>query len=171
MRKPDAITLSRIKKAHPLIVAELQSIYREICTALTGRAICRFSHVHRSFAEQNGLFAQGRTTPGIIVTNARAGDSYHNYGLAVDIVLLIDTDGNGTYDKASWETNVDFDGDGHKDWLEVVAIFKRYGWEWGGDWKFSDKPHFQKTMGYSIAQLKTLYATGKRDAAGYVTIK
>jgi peptidoglycan L-alanyl-D-glutamate endopeptidase CwlK len=40
----------------------------------------------RSYAQQAALFAQGRTKPGKIVTNARPGSSWHNYGLAIDVV-------------------------------------------------------------------------------------
>lgn len=150
----DKITLQRIELLHPDLRQEAKEIYAEICQALTGRAICRFSHTLRTNKEQDELFAIGRTKPGKIVTNAKGGQSYHNYGLAIDIVLLVDRDKNGTFEVASWETNVDFDGDGKADWAEVVAIFKRYGWEWCGDWKFSDKPHFQKTFGKSIKQLQ-----------------
>ena len=39
----------------------------------------------RSFAEQDALFEKGRSKPGKIVTNARAGQSWHNYGLAFDV--------------------------------------------------------------------------------------
>ncbi|WVE38856.1 M15 family metallopeptidase, partial [Priestia megaterium] len=46
----------------------------------------------RSIEQQHKLYSQGRTTPGIIVTNAKGGYSYHNYGLAFDIALL-DNDG------------------------------------------------------------------------------
>ncbi|MBL0144928.1 MAG: M15 family metallopeptidase [Chitinophagaceae bacterium] len=153
----DAITIERIKQLHPKLRDEASKIYAEICEALKGKAICRFSYTTRTFAEQALLFAKGRTAPGPVVTNARAGKSYHNYGLAVDIVLLVDTDNNGSHETASWNTEKDFDGDGKSDWQEVVAIFKQYGWEWGGDWKFSDKPHFQKTFGKSINQLLELY--------------
>jgi peptidoglycan L-alanyl-D-glutamate endopeptidase CwlK len=54
--------------------------------------------------------------------------------------------------------------------MEVVAIFKRYGWEWGGDWKFVDMPHFQKTFGKSVKQLLDNYNRGARDKNGYVII-
>ena len=131
-------------------------IYNEICEALKGSAICRFSHTLRTFAEQDKLYAQRPK-----VTNAKGGQSYHNYGLAIDIVLLKDADKNGTFETASWQTNVDFDGDGIADWMEVVAIFKRYGWDWGGDWKFTDMPHFQKTFGYSIVQLQKMHSDKK----------
>lgn len=166
----DKITLERIDLLLPKLRNEAKSIYAEICEALKGRAICRFSFTLRTFAEQNDLYAQGRTKSGKIVTNAKGGQSYHNYGLAIDIVLLKDTDGNGTFDTASWETNVDFDGDGVADWREVVNIFKRYGWEWGGEWRFKDDPHFQKTFGNSIADLQKKYAAKKFDADGYLKL-
>jgi len=75
--------------------------------------------------------------------------------------LLKDKDGNGTFESASWETNVDFDGDGVADWIEVVNIFKRYGWEAGIDWKFKDAPHFQKLFGHSIMDLGKLFNAKK----------
>jgi len=160
----DSITLQRIQTAHPKLKDELTTIYNEICSVLTGKVKCRFPFVYRSIDEQNALYTQGRTklfdTNGNRlgkVTNAKGGQSYHNYGLAVDIVLLIDTDGNGSYETASWDTKKDSDVDGKIDWMECVAIFKKYGWEWGGDWaKFKDAPHFQKTFGYTTAQLQKL---------------
>lgn len=153
----DNVTVARIALLHPLLRAEVEAIYKEICAALNGRAICRFTHTLRTFAEQDALFAQGRTAPGKRVTQARGGQSYHNYGLAIDIALLVDTDNNGSKETASWQSRVDFDNDAVADWQEVVAIFKRYGWEWGGDWRFKDEPHFQKTLNYSIAQLQALH--------------
>ena len=44
----------------------------------------------RTFAEQDALYAQGRTGPGAIVTQARGGESNHNYGLAADLCPFTD---------------------------------------------------------------------------------
>lgn len=165
----DKITLDRIQLVHPKLRDEVTEIYKEIREALKGRAICRFSHTLRTFEEQNALYAQGRTKAGKIVTKAKGGLSMHNYGLAIDIVLLVDKDKNGTFESASWETDVDFDGDGVHDWMEVVQIFKSFGWEWGGDWKFTDMPHFQKTFGRSVRELKSL-VDNKKVVNGYVVI-
>lgn len=159
----DKVTLDRIKLLHPKLRDEALEIYEEICQALKGRAECRFSFTLRTFAEQNELFAQGRTKPGAIVTRAKGGQSWHNYGLAVDIVLLVGG-------KASWDIKTDFDKDGRSDWMEVVDIFKRYGWEWGGDWKFFDAPHFQKTFGMSINEMLKRHIAGKVDKQGFVII-
>ena len=52
----------------------------------------------------------------------------------------------------------------------MVTIFKQYGWEWGGDWKFVDTPHFQKTYGHSIRELLSAYVKGKVDKNNYVLI-
>ena len=166
----DQKTLERIQLLHPKLREEALIMYDEIVAALTGTAACRFAYTLRTFAEQDALFAQGRTKPGAIVTKAKGGQSYHNYGLAIDIVLLVDKDKNGTFETASWDLKTDFDGDGKSDWQEVVAIFKRYGYEWGGDWKFVDAPHFQKTLGKSIAELQTLHNAGKVDKNGFVLI-
>jgi peptidoglycan L-alanyl-D-glutamate endopeptidase CwlK len=99
---------------------------------------------YRSITEQNKLYAQGRTTKGDIVTNAKGGHSYHNYGLAIDFVLI----------KGGYDMKADNDQDGYSDWMEVVAQAKLLGFEWGGDWKsFVDNPHFQIAYGYSITEL------------------
>lgn len=166
----DQITLDRINLLHPKIKDEVLNIYDEIVAALNGSAICRFSHTLRTFAEQDALYAQGRTKAGNKVTNAKGGQSYHNYGLAIDIVLLIDKDKNGTFETASWATNEDFDGDKSADWMEIVAIFKRYGFEAGIDWHFKDAPHFQKTFGKSINELLYLHTNNKVDKNGFVLI-
>lgn len=107
----------------------------------------------RTIAQQDGLYAQGRTKPGQIVTNARGGYSYHNHGAAIDFALLL-PDG-----VVSWDTKRDGDGDGVADWDEVVSDAKRLGWEWGGDWtSFTDLPHLQMTFDLSTAD----YRNGKR---------
>ncbi|OMF21899.1 M15 family metallopeptidase [Paenibacillus sp. FSL H8-0259] len=107
----------------------------------------------RTIAEQDGLYAQGRTKPGQIVTNARGGYSYHNFSVAIDFALLLPNGG------VSWDTKRDGDGDGIADWDEVVAQAKRIGWDWGGDWRtFTDLPHFEMTFGLSTAD----YRAGKR---------
>jgi len=160
----DGVTLQRIQLLHPKVRQEADKIYTEITTALTGRAICRFAYTLRTFKEQQDLYAKGRTAPGPKVTNAPAGKSYHNYGLAIDIVLIIDGK------VASWDTKADFDKDGKSEWQEIVTIFKKYGWDWGGEWKFVDAPHFQKSFGKTIDQLLALHNSKKVDSAGYVLI-
>ncbi|CAB4137625.1 D-alanyl-D-alanine carboxypeptidase [uncultured Caudovirales phage] len=159
----DQRTLDRIKLMHPKLRDEVGEIYAEICQALTGKAFCRFTHTLRTFKEQDELFAKGRTAPGARVTNAKGGLSMHNYGLALDIVLIRDG-------SALWDVKADLDGDGKADWMEIVNIFKQYGWEWGGDWKFYDAPHFQKSFGKSVRELLALHNAKKVDKEGYVLL-
>lgn len=149
----DQKTLDRISRLHPIVREEVKKIYLEqIVPALTGSVFCRFAYTLRTFAEQDELYSYGRTklfdNKGNRlgkVTYAKGGQSVHNFGLALDIVLI---DGNA----ASWNVSKDFDGDGEADWMEIVRIFKENDWEWGGDWEFEDKPHFQKTFGYSVEE-------------------
>ncbi|MDL5143945.1 M15 family metallopeptidase [Bacillus atrophaeus] len=92
----------------------------------------------RSIEEQNELYKQGRSKKGNIVTYAKGGESYHNYGLAIDFALQ---QKNGSL---LWDIEYDGNRNGTSDWLEVVAIAKKLGFEWGGDWKrFKDYPHLQ----------------------------
>lgn len=108
----------------------------------------------RTIAEQDALYAQGRTKPGAVVTNARGGYSNHNFGVAIDFALLTN-DGRSV----SWDTKLDGNRNGKADWNEVVAIAKALGFSWGGDWKtFVDLPHFEMTFGITTAQ----YRAGKR---------
>ncbi len=104
---------------------------------------------HRSKEEQNALYEKGRSKSGDIVTHVKGGESYHNYGLAIDFALQLD---NG---EAIWDMEYDGNGNGKSDWMEVVAIAKDIGFEWGGDWSsFKDYPHLQMDFGYSIRELK-----------------
>lgn len=135
----DAITIERIKQAHPSIRQKLHDQYIEANNLLGKGARLRFAYVYRSNQLQNELFNKRPK-----VTNARGGQSIHNYGLAFDIVLLYDNNGDGKFEEASWSQIRDFDKDGKADWAEVVNYFKSKGWEHGGDWKnFKDAPHFQ----------------------------
>lgn len=160
----DKITLDRIKLLHPKIREEVNKIYKEICDALEPKSGCRFAYTLRTIKEQDALYAQGRTKPGKIVTWAKGGQSYHNYGLAIDIVLLGDFDGNGVKE-VSWDILKDYDGDHMSDWREIVEIFTRYGWTWGGNWNKpkTDNPHFEKTFGKSIIELQKAI----KDKEGY----
>ncbi len=82
----------------------------------------------RSLEEQTKLYAQGRTVAGAIVTNARAGESAHNFGLAVDCAFQ--KDGKLSYVASLYN--------------RVYPIARSLGFSLGADWKsFSDKPHFE----------------------------
>lgn len=163
----DKVTLQRIEKLHPVVREEVKQIIKDCDEALTGRAKVRITQGLRSFEEQEKLYAIGRITSGKKLTNAKAGQSIHNYGLAVDICLMIDGKA------ASWDTVKDWDNDQVADWYECVKIFAKYGWNWGGNWKtFKDLPHFEKK---SLLTQKGTISNGwrtlikmKRDKDDYV---
>ena len=95
---------------------------------------------YRDSESQDALYAQGRTAPGAIVTRAKAGQSWHNWRCALDVVPLV----NG---KAIW--------DDQAMWKQVGEIGKSCGLEWAGDWvTFKEFPHFQYTGGMTLAQLQ-----------------
>ncbi|MFN0074981.1 MAG: M15 family metallopeptidase [Prosthecobacter sp.] len=82
----------------------------------------------RTFAEQDALYAKGRTAPGNKVTNAKGGFSNHNFGIAFDIGVFEGTTYKGESPK----------------YKAVGAIGVDLGLEWGGNWKtIVDEPHFQ----------------------------
>ena len=154
--KQDKITLERIEKLHPKIRDEVKKILEEANSLLADNVEIRVVQGLRTIDEQNALYVQGRTKPGPKVTNAKGGSSIHNYGLAIDFCLLINDK------EISWDLNKDADKDSIKDWQEVVNVFKKYGWNWGGDWKsLKDNPHVEKTFGYTWQQLLAKY--NKKD--------
>lgn len=95
---------------------------------------------YRDNESQAALYAQGRTTPGKIVTNARAGESFHNYHCAFDFVPIV----NG---KAVWNDLALF--------RKCGEIGKSCGLEWAGDWiSFKEYAHLQYSGGLKLADLK-----------------
>jgi len=157
----DKYTSNRILLLHPTVRTEMLKIITECDVALTGKAKVRITQGLRTFKEQDDLFAIGRTKPGKKVTNAKGGQSVHNYGFAVDICLIIDGK------TASWDTVKDWDNDQIADWYECVKIFAKYGWDWGGNWKkFKDLPHFDKRGFNDWKKLSKL----PRDSNGYVIL-
>jgi peptidoglycan L-alanyl-D-glutamate endopeptidase CwlK len=99
----------------------------------------------RTYAEQTALYAQGRTAPGPIVTDAPAGYSNHNFGIAFDVGI--------------------FNGDVYLDdsplYAKVGALGRAQGLDWGGDWTtFTDEPHFQLRWSGSLAEARALVALG-----------
>lgn len=96
----------------------------------------------RSWAEQDKLYAKGRTAAGPRVTNARGGSSWHNYGVAFDI---------GLFEAGRYVT----EGGPYKKLVKEVGV--PVGFEWGGNWrKMPDVPHFQWVARYeTLAELKT----------------
>jgi len=96
---------------------------------------------YRDNESQNALYAQGRTKQGRIVTNAKGGQSFHNYRCAVDVVPLL----NG---KPVWDAENDI-------WQKVGDFGIAAGLEWAGNWtKFKEMPHFQYTNGLNLADLQ-----------------
>jgi len=148
----DPKTDAKIQGLHPLIRAKASKFINEVEKRLGKRL--RITDGYRTFAEQNKLYAQGRTTAGKKVTNAKGGQSYHNYALAFDCYFTKDG-------------KVDFS---HAITPEVAKIGNELGLEWGGNWKsLKDYPHFQLTKG-SISELLARYNSGKKDNNGYIIV-
>jgi peptidoglycan L-alanyl-D-glutamate endopeptidase CwlK len=141
---PNAASEKRLAQVHPelarrirLVIAELErgSIRVEVVQGL------------RSFDEQAALYAQGRTKTGKVVTNAKAGFSNHNFGLAVDLVPFLSDS------LPNWEAP-------DSTWKAIGKAAEAQGLEWGGRWKgIVDRPHVQ-LPGLSVAQCRKHYQRG-----------
>jgi hypothetical protein len=84
----------------------------------------------RTFAQQEALYNQGRSASGSIVTKARPGDSYHQYGLAFDVVP------DAYASAADWNPSGPL-------WAQIGQIGESLGLTWGGRWASPDEPHFE----------------------------
>jgi len=149
----DQISLERINTLHPKIRKEVLELYTKVNNLELGKGVrLRLSYTFRTNEEQDELFKKRPK-----VTNAKGGQSIHNYGLAFDIVLMYDKDGDGKFEEVSWDTKRDGDKDGISDWLEVTKIFTSGGYTNGfiTNGKKWDLPHFQKDFGLSWQKMKT----------------
>ena len=137
-------SIERLQRLHPICRDKAIDAYNEAVQATPKGVHPYIDETLRSFERSADLYAQGRTKPGAIVTQAKAGESFHNYGLALDFHLQIDG-------KDVWNEK-------NPNWKVVVNIFKKYGFQWGGDWKsFKDYPHLEYRGDYTIAKLKALH--------------
>lgn len=101
---------------------------------------------NRTYAEQEALWSKGRTAPGPKVTNARGGQSNHNFGIAWDIGLF---DAKGTYNPPG---NLGV-------YRAIGKIGKALGLTWGGDWRgMVDLPHFEVKTPFTLEQKRAFMA-------------
>jgi peptidoglycan LD-endopeptidase CwlK len=139
---------NRLKKLHPELAGRVRTLIELL--AANGMQV-EVVQGMRTFAEQDGLYAQGRTKPGQVVTNAKGGQSNHNYGLAVDLCPFT-PDG-----KPNWNAP-------NSMWLAIGTEAEKLGLEWGGSWKkFIDKPHVQ-LGGLTVKQCLSLHQKGGMGA-------
>ena len=141
------------------VIATLQPQVRPYARALVKKAASIGITIKvisglRTYDEQNKLYAQGRTKPGPIVTNARGGFSNHNFGIAFDI---------GVFDGARYVPE-------SPRYKAVGALGVELGLEWGGNWRtIQDEPHFQLRPSWArnqterdmLAELRARTASGQ----------
>lgn len=169
----DDLSIRRLGLLHPIVREKAIDLYtNRVVPAVTGEYFCRVVYTYRSFEQQAELYAQGRTKlfdkEGKrlgIVTKAKPGQSFHQYGMAIDFCLV-------NKKGVSWEVVKDYDKDGKADWLEVVDIFKAAGWLWGGDWRsFKDYPHLEFPLQYNTKELLQKYEKGDTSVDPTTNIK
>lgn len=123
-------------------------------TAKQFPAVVKLLSGTRTYAEQNALYAQGRTASGRVVTNARGGQSNHNFGIAFDVGIF----NGGAYNEGRT-------GKEDKQYSDLATLVqgKLPGMlEWGGSWRtIVDKPHYQLVTGKSVSQCRALLEVGK----------
>lgn len=140
----DQASISVLEKLHPKVRQDFKDFIEE-CESVFDVTI-RIVQGLRTFAEQQTIYDQGRTKPGSIVTKAPPGSSYHNYGLAVDVVPLI-------LGGKALDWSYDF-----SKWANIAA---QWNIEWGGNWTgFKDMDHFELKCGHNWRDLLDMYNRG-----------
>ena len=115
---------------------------------------CKIISTLRTWDEQNAIYAKGRDATGKKIgttfTNAKAGDSVHNWGCAFDIGLFA----NGAYNTPRTQPY-------YKD-IKLVNLAKNYGLKWGGDWNtIKDYPHYEFIGNNNDSQFITRAKSGE----------
>lgn len=128
-----------IKDLHPLVQEKAAAFIEAAQEAGIDLLVTSTLRDHEA---QAALYAQGRTKPGKIVTNAKPGQSWHNHAVAFDVVPL-------RHGKPVWGTS---GADGQL-WEQIGRLGEAAGLEWAGRWKrFREYAHFQYTGGLTLAQ-------------------
>jgi len=139
----DARSLNNLNTLHPKFRQSAIAAWTEAQAAMPSNVQIVVVQGMRSMEDSNALYAQGRTAPGEIVTNAPGGSSYHNYGLAFDFAMI--TNGKDDYVVGP-------------NWMKVVSIVERAGMTWGGTFPtIVDDPHFENRYGYNWRTLLAKY--------------
>ncbi len=128
----DPVSESRLQDVHPALARKIRQL-ADILACDQPPVTLRVTQGLRSYSEQAVLYAQGRSAPGKVVTNAEPGHSYHQYGLAVDVVPF------GLDGQPDWNTS-------HPIWQRIVHVGTSLGLQAGAEFRsFPDYPHFQLT--------------------------
>lgn len=153
-----------ITQLHPRLQKKVDELI-SLCKK-NGIAI-KISECYRTVDEQNELYAQGRTKPGSIVTNAR-GTSYssqHQWGIALDFFLDMDIDGDGKKSDDAFNNR-------KSTFNKVGKLAKSIGLGWGGDWKSPvDLPHvYLPDWGKTTTELKRKYGTPEKFMKTWIVV-
>lgn len=121
-------------------------VYEEIYNKYS--KVMKVTQGYRSIEDQDRLYAQGRTTPGAIVTNAMGGQSWHNYGFAVDSCFVGEDPYLEKHEK------------GQEIWAAFGKACRDNGLAWGGDFRtIKDSPHCEKRYDQTLESCKILVGT------------
>lgn len=124
------------------LLPPVQKMCREFVTRCNSAGIdVLITSTYRDHESQAALYAQGRTTPGKQITDAKPGQSFHNWRVAFDFVPIV----NG---KAQWSDTRLF--------RRCGEIAESVGLEWAGRWRrFKELAHCQYTQGLTISDFES----------------
>lgn len=128
----DAVSEARLQMVCPPLASKIGQM-AEMLSLDNPPITFRVTQGLRTWQEQLVLYSQGRSTPGKIVTNAEPGESWHNFGCAVDLAPFLPQGG------MDWNVN-------HPVWQRMIAVGESLGLTTGAKFRtFPDYPHFQLT--------------------------
>lgn len=124
--------------------------------ALAEKSGCQYIAIsgNRTYAQQDALYAKGRTAPGAKVTNAKGGQSNHNFGIALDFGVFKDGKylDDGTAEQQREAARI------HR--AIGTTLADRHQLVWGGTWKgITDEPHFEIKTGLTLPEKRARMAS------------
>jgi peptidoglycan LD-endopeptidase CwlK len=150
----DSVSLERLKDVNPALAAKIT----QLATILTEAGVdIRVTQGLRTWEQQDELYAQGRTLPGKIVTNARGGESWHEFGVAVDVVPM-----DQEPPKPDWDVS-------HPVWQNLVSEAQLLGLTSGSCFhSLKDWPHLQEVGRFPVGapddEARQIWTTQGKEA-------
>jgi peptidoglycan L-alanyl-D-glutamate endopeptidase CwlK len=160
------VSENRIATAHPSERENMLACYEEMVRETPANVHPYVDQVFITIEESNALYQKGRNAEGLIVnpsavvSNAKGGESWHNYGLAWDLHII--RNGVSIWFDSTPEGAAKASNDA--DYASIIKIAEKYGYTWGGNFTvgtFRDVPHFENQRGQTLKQLFADYQAKK----------
>ena len=150
----DTPSIDRLSQCYAPFAQKVYDVYEQVFQT-TGLQM-RVTQAYRTYREQAVIYSIGRSTHGRVVTNAKPGESLHNFGLAVDSCFR----GKDPFLESLKKTDPQ---KAEALWQEYGKAAEQFGLTWGDKFPIVDRPHIELTYGLSLKEIQTASEGGNLD--------